>query len=118
MNKICIVIPMYNHSEMTRKCVKLCKKNAWVDHDILVVDDGSFESYIGYDGEFVHRLKENSGFTNATNQGILWCGDRYDYIHLLNNDTEPEPGFLRILADFLNTNPVVGIAASVRILTT
>lgn len=109
---------MYGHAEMTRSCVRFCKKNAGIDHDILVVDDGSLESYIGYDGEFVHQLSENSGYTNATNQGILWCGDRYDYIHLLNNDTEPEPGFLKILYDFLESNSVVGIAASVRILQT
>jgi len=122
VNRICVIIPQYNLSEMTRKCIDLCQKNAGVEHDILVVDDGSEEAFTDkYDpipGVEVTRLRENQGFTAAVNHGILWCGDRYDYIHLLNNDTEPEQDFLKILFDFMEENPVVGIAGSVRILDT
>jgi len=61
---------------------------------------------------------KNGGFTNAVNQGILWCGDMYKYIHLLNNDTEPFPDFLRILYDVMEREYVIGIASSARKLVT
>jgi len=108
---------MYGKEEYTRKCIEYCRKNAGIDHHILVVDDGSETPYYDPHTETL-RIEENSGFTNAVNQGILHCSDHFDYIHLLNNDTEPEPDFLKILYDFMEANPVVGIAGSARILET
>lgn len=114
--KICIVIPMFGKPELTNKCIDFCRANAGIEHDILVVDDGSPVPF-AHDGVNVIRLEKNSGFTAATNAGILWCGDRYQYIHLLNNDTEPRENFLKILFDVLEDeeNAVVGIAGSARI---
>lgn len=106
---------MYGKDEYTRKCIAITNKNAGVDVDILVVDDGSIEPFF-HNKAHVLTLPENTGFTNAVNQGILWCGDRYDYIHLLNNDTEPEPDFIKILFDAMEKEPVIGIASSARII--
>ena len=123
--RICIVIPMYGKPELTRRCVDLCGQNAGIEHDIIVVDDGSPEpmgevELKTYGGNMtqnaqVLRLEENSGFTAATNAGILWCSDRYDYIHLMNNDTEPKEDFLKILYDVLEKEEGIGIAGSSRI---
>jgi GT2 family glycosyltransferase len=107
---------MYGFSEMTKKCVEMVRENAGVKVDILVVDDGSKDPYwCGFDGEQVLRLEENTGYTNAINQGILWCGDRYKYVHLLNNDVTPRPDFLKILYDHMETHPETGIACSIRL---
>src|SRR3990167_5670629 len=122
MKKICVLIPMYGKKELTEKCVEMTIENAGIeDYDILVVDDGSPEPF-KYKQEIdtkvrvaVLRLSENSGFTNAVNQGILWCGDMYEYIHLLNNDTEPEKDFLKHLLDAMEENRVIGIASSSRL---
>jgi GT2 family glycosyltransferase len=65
---------------------------------------------------FVLRLPKNSGYTNATNQGILWAGDRYKYLHLQNNDIEPEQDYIKKLYDVMEEDSVIGIASSVRIL--
>lgn len=114
--KICIVIPMYGKSELTDRCIALCRVNAGIQHAIIVVDDGSPEPYKNDDVNVI-RLERNSGFTAAANAGILWCSDRYDYIHLMNNDTEPLPNFLKILYDVMETpgNEGIGIAGSARI---
>jgi GT2 family glycosyltransferase len=114
MKRVCIVIPMYGKSEYTRKCVDMTIANAGIDsYDILVVDDGSPDQYT--DDRVIHlRLKENTGYTNATNQGILWAGERYEYILCLNNDTEPEAGFLSELVSIMDADPTVGIAGSIR----
>ena len=114
--QICIVLPMFGKPELTDKCIELCRLNAGIEHDIVVVDDGSPEPYVN-DTVNVLRLAENSGFTAATNAGVLWCSDKYKYIHFLNNDTEPRPDFLKILYDVLQNeeNEVIGIAGSSRI---
>lgn len=114
MNKICVIIPMYGKPELTNKCVDFCRANAGIKHDILVVDDGSPEPY-KHAGVNVLRLEANGGFTGAVNAGIRWCGERYDYLHLLNNDTEPKEDFLKLLYEALETNEGVGVAGSARI---
>jgi GT2 family glycosyltransferase len=108
---------MYGQAEYTRKCIELTRLNAGIpeqDYDILVVDDGSQE-YFTHSEALVLRLKENSGYTNAQNQGILWAGERYDYVHCLNNDTEPHPDFLKHLLDEMEKDESIAIASSVRI---
>lgn len=114
MKRICVVIPMFNKADLTDRCVEMTVANAGIECDILVVDDGS---EIPYENGSINvlRLNENSGFTNATNQGILWCSDRYEFIHLLNNDTEPEPNFISTLLDVMDNNSSIGIASSSRI---
>ena len=115
MNKICVIIPMYGKGEYTDKCVDMTIKNAGVGCDILVVDDGSLNEYKN-DNVNVLRLNENSGFTAATNAGILWGQKRdYDYVLLLNNDTEPEPDFVKELLYAIEEDENIGIAASVRL---
>lgn len=121
---ILVVIPMFGKEEYTRKCIELTLKNSGMPVDILVVDDGSPEPFFCLEEHTernvsVLRLPENTGFTNAVNQGILWAQKKdYAYVHLLNNDTEPQPNFIKILWDFMESNEVVGIAGSARILET
>lgn len=128
MPRIWCVIPMYGKEEYTNHCIDLATKNSGVDDlEILVVDDGSekpFEGPIRINGckVWTMRLDENSGFTNATNKGILMAlshpmnvnKPEVDYIHCLNNDTEPKPDFIRHLLNVMEADPRVGIAGSVR----
>jgi len=111
---ICVIIPMFNFFEMIKKCVSVVLRNAGIGADILVVDDGSCTSHKDPRVNIL-RLEKNTGFTNAVNQGILWCGDRYKYVHILNNDTEPEEDFLKVLYDHMEAYPSTGIAHSVRL---
>src|SRR3990167_2027168 len=115
MSKICCIIPMYNFANLTEQCIKLTLANAGVPVQILVVDDGS-EIPFTYNDDRVNilRLDKNSGYTNATNQGILKCGDRFDYLHLLNNDTEPKKDFIKLLLEALQKDPKLGVACSAR----
>lgn len=108
---------MYGKGEYTRRCTDLVLANSGLSrdlYDILIIDDGSLE-YYSDDRVFVLHLMVNSGYTNAQNQGTIWCGDRYEYILFLNNDTEPEQGFLKDLLDVMEGNPDIAIATSVRL---
>ena len=113
MSNICVIIPMYGKEEYTRRCVDLVQSNAGVPVTTLVVDDGS-EVLFKHDSAYVLRLDKNSGFTNATNQGILWCNDDFDYVLTLNNDTEPEENFVKELLACMESDTTIGIACSVR----
>jgi len=117
--KICAVVPMFGFPEVTNKCIKFTSQNAGVDCDILIVDDASPEPFHNdADNVFVLRLEKNLGFTGATNAGMLWALDhKYDYVLFLNNDTEPEPDFLKLLLEALEKHTDLGIAASSRKIT-
>lgn len=113
MADICVIIPMYGFGEYTTKCIDLTLKNAGVPVDIIVVDDCSKEPFED-DRVRVIRLDENLGFTGATNVGILNAWNDYEYIHLLNNDTEPRANFIKELLTPFGIDPNIGITCSVR----
>lgn len=116
MPRVVVVIPMYGKEEYTNKCIEKLTENYGTGEpiEIVVVDDGSPTPYVNPKVNVVRR-EENGGFTAASNDGILWAQVRNaDYVLLLNNDTEPEDGFLKYLVDFMEANPSVGIAGSVR----
>ena len=114
--KTCVIIPMYGHHEMTKKCVELTLAKAGTHVEIVVVDDGSPQPFVYHNDNrvFVYRLDKNSGYTNATNQGILWCKDRYEYLFLQNNDIEPEEDYIKVLVDAMEEDKSIGIAGSCR----
>lgn len=114
MNNICVIIPVFNFPEMTTECLESVITNAGMKVDILIVDDGSSIPYMDL-RVFNLALGKNTGFTNAINQGILWCGDKYKYVHLLNNDTIARPGFIKVLYDLMEKDNTIGIASSVRL---
>lgn len=104
---------MYGKPELTDKCIS-CLLNSPEDFEILVVDDGSEAPYVN---ESVHvlRLEKNSGFTNAVNQGLMSWMHSKDYILLLNNDTEPEAGFLQPLVEAMEQDASLGIVSASRV---
>lgn len=115
MKDVCIIIPMFNKNDLTRKCVEFIKADDSVyDYDIVVIDDGSSERYED-NRTIILRHTENMGFTKSVNDGIIWASNKYEYIMLLNNDTEPAPNFLKNLIEVMDDNTDIGIASSVRI---
>lgn len=114
MNKVLVIIPMYGEEDYTKKCIDFCIKNAGIVHDILVVDDGSPIPFID-ERVVVLRSPKNEGYTPAVNHGILYAQEKmYDYVLLLNNDTEAEPNFLKLLVDEADKSPMNGIVCSAR----
>lgn len=118
MNKVCIIIPMFGQKEYTQKCIEYVYKNAGCDFQIVVVDDGSVKPFLPSDSIYnveIIRIEKNSGFTHAVNSGILWAQKKdYDYVMLLNNDTEGEDGFVDELVRCMESDPKIGISGSVR----
>jgi N-acetylglucosaminyl-diphospho-decaprenol L-rhamnosyltransferase len=90
---------------------------------IVVVDndsgDGSFEKMsAALQGRPRFRVVQsghNGGFGAGNNVGIrlgLPGGVRPDYVYILNSDAFPAPDAIRLLLDYLEAHPKVGIAGS------
>ncbi len=104
----------WNRKELLRACLLSLQRQTGVAFETIVVDNGSTDGSADMaETEFgarVIRNAENRGFCAANNQGIA-CA-RGEFIALLNNDAEAEPGWLAALHEACSRAPDVGMAAS------
>ena len=97
-----IIIVNYNGREVLTECLDSLAVLDYPQNklEILVIDNGSTDDSVQvvkqkYQGVRVIELTENLGFTGANNIGIKQATG--EYIVLLNNDTQVEPGWLQEL---------------------
>lgn len=81
--------------------------------EVIVVDNGSRDGLArfirkAYPEVRVVRARENLGFAGGNNLGIVNAGG--EAVVLLNDDTEPEPGWLAPLAEAFEADKQLGIA--------
>jgi GT2 family glycosyltransferase len=111
---ITVVVVNWNRKELLRACLISLRQQEGVPFEVIVVDngsaDGSAEMAEREFGFRVIRNTENRGFCAANNQGIRAAGG--EFIGLLNNDAEAEPGWLEALWRACRKAPDVGMAAS------
>lgn len=114
--KVTIVIPNYNGLAFMELCFAALNKQTYKDFVVLVVDNGSSDGSVKWlkDHEIpAIFLKENTGFTGAVNIGIKAV--QTPYVILLNNDTEPEPDYVKELVRVMERSPKI-FSASCRII--
>src|SRR6201999_4592164 len=89
------------------------------DFEVIVVDNGSTDDSVElvktFSTSFPVRLRlianrENRGFCAANNQGF--AESQAEFVALLNNDAEAEPGWLAALYEVIRTRADFGMAAS------
>lgn len=96
-----IVIPVFNRAELTRACLRVLPASIADagEGETIVVDNASTDSTAAVLAEFpwvrVIRNERNLGFAAANNQGARIA--RGEFLVLLNNDTQPQPGWLRAM---------------------
>ena len=94
-----MVVVNWNRKELLRACLASLARQTRRDFETIVVDngstDGSAEMAESEFGARVIRNRENRGFCAANNQGI--AAAEGEFIALLNNDAEAEPGWLAAL---------------------
>ena len=104
----------WNRKELLRACLKSLERQRDVEFETIVVDNGSVDGSADLaEREFsarVIRNPDNRGFCAANNQGIAVA--RGEFIAVLNNDAEAEPGWLAALYHACGSAPEVGMAAS------
>lgn len=109
---VSIVIPVWNKAEYTRRCLEsIIRFTPEELFEVVIVDngstDGTAELLAALDGDVrVIRNRENAGFVGACNQGA--AAARGKYLLFLNNDTEPQEGWLQALVAAAEADPAAG----------
>jgi GT2 family glycosyltransferase len=105
-----IIIPAFNRLEMTKRCVAHLRAHTDLPYEIVLVDNGSSDGTADWGrGEGLHVIanRENRGFPEACNQGLL--ASEGAYLVLLNNDVLVSPGWLGRLAAHAERDGGVGL---------
>ena len=113
-SKVAIIIVNWKQYELTKSCLFSLKKINYDNHQIILIDNESnqkelksiknqFENIITFSNE------RNLGFTGANNIGIKHAiKNEFEYVMLINNDTEVEKNFISPLIDSLEKNKNLG----------
>ena len=106
MEKVSIVIPVYNQLTVTMNCINDALMTYGVETEIIVVDDGSKDTTSRVIPRLFPQVKmlsneENLGFARTVNKGIAAASN--DLICLLNNDIRlPNPAWLKIMVESMD----------------
>ena len=111
--KVTIIIPNYNGLKFMEPCFNALEAQSDKNFELLVVDNGSTDGSVKWLEE--RRipsifLPENTGFSGAVNVGIRHA--KTPYVILLNNDTEPEPDYVKELVRTMDRSPGIFSASS------
>jgi GT2 family glycosyltransferase len=109
------VIPNWNGARFLPTCLDALAKQTHPNIEIIVADnasqDGSRELIkTRYPQVNLIELPTNRGFTGACNAGLKAA--QGEFVALLNNDTEVDPGWAAAVVDAFQRHPEVGIVAS------
>ena len=108
---VSIVTINYEHPDVTCALLESLRHISYPNIEVIVVDNASFKD----DPSIISRLypevlfiqsKENLGFAGGNNLGIRQA--KGEYVMLLNNDTEVDPGFIEPLLRKLKSDPRIG----------
>ena len=119
-----IVIVNWNTSDLLRVCLETVFASNGVSLQVVVVDNASNDDSAQMVMENFPQVtliqnEDNEGYPSANNRGLdalgykgkgKVCDDSPRYALLLNPDTELPSDSLRIMVDFMDTHPKVGIA--------
>lgn len=115
MPAVSVVIPTWNGRPLLAACLAALAAQTKRDLEIVVVDNGSADGTIAWLAQDHPRVRTianptNLGFAAAVNQGIR--ATETSWVAVLNNDTEPEPGWLAALLATGSTADDVGMVSS------
>lgn len=106
--KVTVVIPNYNGLKFMEPCFEALEAQSDRNFEVLVVDNGSADGSAQWLKEREIPsifLSENTGFSGAVNVGIK--ASKTPYVILLNNDTEPEPDYVKEMVRAIEKSPKI-----------
>ncbi len=113
--KVAIVLLNWNQEDLTLACLRSLRQVDYADLQVILVDNGSRPGSLaaieaGFPDVTLIKHERNLGFTGGNNAGIRRAlAEGADYIMLLNNDTEVAPDMLRLLVEFAEADPHIGV---------
>lgn len=113
MIDVSIIFVNYNTTKLLKECLDSVKKQTiGVNYEVIIVDnDSNTENKEGLkelDNEYkVVLSNENLGFGRANNLGATYATGKY--LFLLNTDTVLVNNAIKILFDYIESNPECGV---------
>lgn len=112
--RVSIIVPVYNQTAYTLRCLDSIAENTDGDYEVIVMDDCSPEPEIAQLARVphlrVHRNDSNLGFVRSCNAGAQLA--RGEFVLFLNNDTEVTPGWLAALLGTFARHPDAGLVGA------
>jgi GT2 family glycosyltransferase len=113
--EVSIIIPVYNQSQFTLRCLSSIQQHSSnVTYEVVVVDDHSSDNTAELmrqvSGLTYLRAERNAGFVASCNRGAMSA--RGKYLLFLNNDTTVTPGWLDNLLATYSYEPKAGLVGS------
>ena len=109
MNKISIIIPIYNSEKYLHRCLNSILKQSYKDYEVIMVDDGSTDEsgkicddYSKKYNNFIAFHKSNSGQSDSRNYGTKHSSG--NLIMYLDSDDELIEGCLEELVKVYENN--------------
>lgn len=112
--RITIVIPNWNGADLLAEALDSLQAQTYAV-DVIVVDNGSIDESISlieknYPKVKLIKLGKNTGFAGGVNTGIQRAmDDGYEAVALFNNDAVADKGWLKNLADTMESDEKFGI---------
>lgn len=109
-DKVCVIVPVYNRLESTKKFILSFEKNTYKNYTIVVFDDGSTDGtydYLkrNYPEVVVLRGDGSNWWSGSTNAGVRYAIDNgFDYVLTINNDSHVKANLLEILLKCAKAN--------------
>lgn len=99
MDKVSIIVPVYNAEKTLAKCLNSIKQQSWHNFECLLIVDGATDSslsicndFAAYDQRFFVYTQENMGVSAARNKGIdVSTGD---WITFVDSDDWISPQYI------------------------
>ena len=109
MNKVSIIIPVYNVEKEVKSCLESAINQTYENLEILVVNDGSTDdskeiclSLAKQDKRIIYFEKPNGGLSDARNFGLERASG--DYIFFLDSDDTIEKDCIETLCSLIEEN--------------
>ncbi len=112
---ISIVVPVHDCAALTRLCLDAVLAGLPTACEVIVVDDASTDAtpeVLAAYGDSIRtvRITRNVGYASACNEGAQAA--RGDSLLFLNNDTEPQPGWIEALAGYAKEHPAAAVVGA------
>ncbi len=112
-----IILSHNSKRDLARLFPSLFGPDCDFNYEVIVVDNGSSDGTINWAREQISKLanqqirlveNQNFGFARGNNLGIKQAQGKY--ILILNPDTELKPDTLKVMVEFMENHPEIGIS--------
>jgi len=116
--RVVVVVLNWNGRDDTLACLRSLSVCTYPELELLVVDNGSEDGSeaairVTFPAVEILQTGANLGFAGGNNAGIDRALDHgADYVLLLNNDTEVEPGFVEPMVERAEADPSLGVVGA------